>query len=114
MQRTKLFGFFRLLVRGSFPEFFEGADAKFLYCVSDYLLTLYIKFSKISFKNYSGFSDHSIGISGKYLAFARGAQIVEKHFTLDKEMYGPDHKGSMEPHELKLLSTYRDDLSQIN
>ncbi|WP_312627709.1 N-acetylneuraminate synthase [Scandinavium sp.] len=48
----------------------------------------------------AGYSDHSEGITIPVAAVARGAKIIEKHFTLDKNMEGPDHKASLEPHEL--------------
>lgn len=48
----------------------------------------------------AGYSDHSEGIVIPIAAVARGAVLVEKHFTLDKTMEGPDHKASLEPHEL--------------
>lgn len=47
-----------------------------------------------------GYSDHSLGIEVPIAAVAMGAQVIEKHFTLDKTMQGPDHKASLEPHEL--------------
>lgn len=47
-----------------------------------------------------GYSDHTIGIEIPVAAVARGACIIEKHFTLDKNMEGPDHKASLEPKEL--------------
>lgn len=50
-----------------------------------------------------GLSDHSIGIEVPIAAVALGATIIEKHFTLDKKMYGPDHKASIEPDELKKM-----------
>lgn len=50
-----------------------------------------------------GFSDHSLGISCPLAAVALGASIVEKHFTLDKNLAGPDHKASLEPDELKAM-----------
>ena len=53
-----------------------------------------------SFKLTVGYSDHSAGISVPIAAVARGANIIEKHFTLDKNMEGPDHKASLEPNEL--------------
>jgi N-acetylneuraminate synthase len=53
-----------------------------------------------SFELPSGYSDHSEGIAIPIAAVARGAVIIEKHFTLDKNMEGPDHKASLEPHEL--------------
>ena len=51
----------------------------------------------------TGYSDHSEGVTIPIAAVARGACIVEKHFTLDKEMEGPDHKASLNPEELKLM-----------
>lgn len=47
-----------------------------------------------------GFSDHSIGIEVPIAAAAMGATVIEKHFTLDKTLPGPDHKASIEPDEL--------------
>ncbi len=48
-----------------------------------------------------GFSDHSLGICLPIAAVARGATLIEKHFTLDKTLPGPDHRSSLEPLELK-------------
>ncbi len=48
-----------------------------------------------------GYSDHTQGIGVPIAAVAMGATIIEKHFTLDNTMEGPDHKASLEPHELK-------------
>ncbi|WP_278701465.1 N-acetylneuraminate synthase [Phocaeicola sartorii] len=50
-----------------------------------------------------GYSDHTMGIEIPIAAVAMGAQIIEKHFTLDKEMDGPDHKASLNPEELKKM-----------
>lgn len=50
-----------------------------------------------------GYSDHTKGIEIPIAATALGATIIEKHFTLDKKMEGPDHKASLEPDELKLM-----------
>ena len=47
-----------------------------------------------------GYSDHTKGIEVPIAAVALGATVIEKHFTLDKTMEGPDHKASLEPHEL--------------
>lgn len=50
-----------------------------------------------------GLSDHSIGIEVPIAAVAMGATVIEKHFTLDRNMYGPDHKASIEPDGLKAM-----------
>ena len=50
-----------------------------------------------------GLSDHSIGIEVPIAAVALGATVIEKHFTLDRNMYGPDHKASIEPDDLKAM-----------
>ena len=50
-----------------------------------------------------GYSDHTLGIEVPIAAVALGAEIIEKHFTLDKNMEGPDHKASLEPNELKAM-----------
>jgi len=47
-----------------------------------------------------GYSDHTLGIEVPIAAVALGAKIIEKHFTLDKNLPGPDHKASLEPEEL--------------
>lgn len=50
-----------------------------------------------------GYSDHTSGIEVPIAAVARGAAVIEKHFTLDRNMEGPDHKASLEPNELKKM-----------
>ncbi|MDY0192335.1 MAG: N-acetylneuraminate synthase [Aliarcobacter butzleri] len=50
-----------------------------------------------------GYSDHTLGIEVDIAAVAMGACCIEKHFTLDKTMEGPDHKASLEPDELKVM-----------
>lgn len=52
-----------------------------------------------------GYSDHTLGIEVPIAAAALGATIIEKHFTLDRNMDGPDHKASLEPKELKDMVT---------
>jgi len=56
-----------------------------------------------AFKLAIGYSDHSAGINIPIAAVARGAKVIEKHFTLDKNMEGPDHKASLEPDELEAM-----------
>ena len=50
-----------------------------------------------------GYSDHTLGIEIPIAAVAMGATIIEKHFTLDKNSSGPDHKSSLSPKELKKM-----------
>lgn len=52
-----------------------------------------------------GYSDHTKGIEVPIAAVALGATVIEKHFTLDKTMEGPDHKASLEPQELIAMTT---------
>ena len=65
------------------------------------------KFAKI------GFSDHSIGLEAGIVAAAIGARIIEKHFTLNKKLSGPDHKISLDPNELNLFVKYVKNTSQM-
>ena len=96
------------------PVIPSKGKVQFLYCVSKYPARLSdMHLEKVDFTRYAGLSDHTIGISAAQAAFSRGAGIVEKHFTLDKDMYGPDHKGSMTPDELKMLHNYRKDLKRL-
>jgi len=50
-----------------------------------------------------GYSDHTPGIEIPIAAVALGAKVIEKHFTLNRSLPGPDHKASLEPHELKAM-----------
>ncbi len=52
-----------------------------------------------------GYSDHTLGIEVPIAAVALGAKVIEKHFTLDRNLPGPDHKASLEPSELKAMVT---------
>ncbi len=56
-----------------------------------------------AFKVSIGYSDHTLGIEIPIAAVAMGAKVIEKHFTLDKTMEGPDHRASLEPTELKAM-----------
>lgn len=58
---------------------------------------------KNEFKVPVGYSDHTKGIEIPIAAVAMGATVIEKHFTLDRNMEGPDHKASLEPDELKAM-----------
>lgn len=52
----------------------------------------------------TGYSDHTQGIEIPIAAAALGACVIEKHFTLDRNLPGPDHKASLEPHELEMMT----------
>lgn len=84
-----------------------ATEVSLLHCTTNYpcpmdevnlnaMLTL-----KEAFKCKVGYSDHTVGIEISIAAVALGAEIIEKHFTLDKTMNGPDHKASIDPIELK-------------
>ncbi len=90
----------------------EGAkteDITVLHCNTDYptkyedvnlaaMLTI-----QQAFKIDVGYSDHTLGIEVPVAAVALGAKVIEKHFTLNRDMEGPDHKASLEPQELKQM-----------
>jgi N-acetylneuraminate synthase len=64
---------------------------------------------KNSFGLVTGYTDHTKGIHVSIAAVAAGAEIIEKHFTLDKNFEGPDHKASIDPAELKeMITTIRE------
>jgi len=92
----------------SFPHFFYSLPV-LLHCVSSYpanfedLNLRAIKTMKDACKLQVGFSDHSRGIEASVAAVAIGASVIEKHFTLDKGMEGPDHVASLDVKELKEL-----------
>lgn len=97
-----------------FPKITAKGGVHYLYCISKYPTPPSdLHLASVDFKKYAGFSDHTIGVDASLAAMARGARILEKHFTLDKSMYGPDHTGSATPNELKTVSTFRDSLKQI-
>lgn len=91
------------------PNINSSAPISYLYCVSKYPTELTdLHLDKIDFqKTYHGFSDHTLGINASIAAISRGAKIIEKHFTLNKTMYGPDHCCSMTPDELKTIHEFR-------
>ena len=86
-----------------------------LHCVTSYPAKMedvnlrVIETLKHAFKLPVGFSDHTPGITVPIAAVSLGAVVIEKHFTLDKDLPGPDHKASLEPDEMKkMVATIRD------
>ena len=80
------------------------SDISILHCLSQYpseyqnINLLSIQFLKEHYPQYTiGYSDHSIGILMPAVAVGMGAEIIEKHITLDRNMKGTDHRGSLEP-----------------
>lgn len=87
----------------------KSEDITVLHCTTEYptpiedvnllaMLTI-----REAFKVKIGYSDHTLGIEIPIAAVALGASVVEKHFTLNKNMEGPDHKASLEPDELETM-----------
>ncbi|WP_412557506.1 N-acetylneuraminate synthase family protein [Thalassospira sp. MIT1370] len=98
----------------NFPKIGSTGQTRFLYCVAKYPTPLSdLNFSEVQFSDngFAGFSDHTIGVTAPIVAISRGAKIVEKHFTLDPKMTGPDHLGSMTPDELQRLVSARNEIS---
>lgn len=88
----------------------KADDISILHCVSAYpCLPEALNLNTISFlrKNFPkariGFSDHSLGIESSLMAVQLGAEIIEKHFTFDRNAWGPDHKVSLLPDEMTRL-----------
>ena len=91
-------------------DFIENKDNLIiLHCITGYPTSFeeanlnFIKTLKLEFDVPIGFSDHSPGIELPIAAVALGACVVEKHFTLDKNLEGPDHKASLNPKEFKAM-----------
>ena len=86
-----------------------SSDVTVLHCNTEYpspyddvnLLAMYTLKAELGVP--TGYSDHTQGIEVPIAAAALGAAVIEKHFTLDKNMEGPDHKASLEPDELEAM-----------
>lgn len=82
-------------------------DLILLHCVSNYPISMEkvnleaINTLKDKFNTIVGYSDHTAGIGAAPYSIPLGAKVIEKHFTLDKNLSGPDHKASLNPEELK-------------
>ncbi|MEC0129074.1 N-acetylneuraminate synthase [Paenibacillus pabuli] len=90
-------------------EVITKSNVSLLHCTSDYpapvedVNLLAINTMAVEFKKVIGYSDHTKGIEVSVAAVAVGAQIIEKHFTLDRTLPGPDHKASLVPEEFTAL-----------
>lgn len=100
-------------IKEALNVFIEGGISKenitILHCNTEYptpmddvnlMAMLHIK---KEFGTNIGYSDHTLGIEVPIAAVTLGATIIEKHFTIDKNMEGPDHKASLEPNDLKSM-----------
>lgn len=89
---------------------YERGNLLLLHCVSNYpcsdesLNLRVMKTLETAFNYPIGYSDHSVGSQASILSLALGAKVIEKHFTLDKTLPGPDQKSSSTPDEFKKLS----------
>ncbi len=94
-------------------EIWDRPDKKpeltLLHCVSNYPASeedsnlLAMKTMEVAFGLPVGYSDHTLGVDIPIAAVAMGAKVIEKHFTLDRNLEGPDHKASLEPDELRAM-----------
>jgi len=90
-------------------EGLSKSDITILHCTSAYPTPLNevnlkaMKTIENELETSIGYSDHTLGTAVAIAAVALGAKLIEKHFTLDKNLPGPDHKASLEPNELILL-----------
>lgn len=90
-------------------EVINVCDVILLHATSNYPTSvddvnlLSMKTMEAAFKKIVGYSDHTQGFEVAIAAVALGAKVIEKHFTLDKGLIGPDHKASLDPGELKNL-----------
>jgi N-acetylneuraminate synthase/N,N'-diacetyllegionaminate synthase len=84
-------------------------EVALLHCTSNYPASVHdvnlqaMSLLKQSFKVPVGYSDHTLGFEIAVAAVALGARIIEKHFTIDRKLPGPDHQASLEPKQLKQL-----------
>ena len=102
-------GMASLLTIQAAVHYFDLSNLVILHCVSEYPAPLYeldlnfIRKLDYEFDVPIGFSDHSVGTLASFVAVSVGAKVIEKHFTLDKKMEGPDHRASLNSSELASL-----------
>jgi N,N'-diacetyllegionaminate synthase len=97
----------------------NNSDSAILQCTSKYPTPLaqvginVMNDIKDKYRIKSGLSDHTIGITSSLTAIMHGADFLEKHFVLSKDMFGPDVICSITPQELKFISNFRDEYVQV-
>ncbi len=100
-------------------EHSSNIDSALLQCTSKYPTTLtqvginVMKGINDKYKIKSGLSDHTVGITSSLAAIMHGADYLEKHFVLSKEMFGPDVICSITPQELEFITNFRDEYEQV-
>ena len=97
---------------------YKADNLEYLYCVPEYPTVLgnIDMPSKFDKGGHVGYSDHSLGTTACQVAIARGAKIVEKHFTLSKNLQNPDekgHQGGMTYEDLLGLRRFADECALI-
>jgi N,N'-diacetyllegionaminate synthase len=87
----------------------------YLYCVPSYPTKLNeVKLGQVDWFKFHGFSDHTIGVKAAICAMARGAIVIEKHFTLDRaDPRGPDHMCSADPTDLTKIVCFARKLEEM-
>ena len=104
-------------IERTFKLYKNKSKVSLLHCVSNYPAAINsqnlkaIQLMKNKFKCKVGYSDHTVGDLSSVIAVSDGAEIIEKHITLDNRMKGPDHKASM---ELKDLESFIYKLKNVN
>lgn len=100
--------------KDTFPVIPTTGHVDYLYCIAKYPASYEdLDLAHADFTRYSGFSDHSLGNFAVLVAVARGARIIEKHFTLDKNAAGPDHIHSVEAEEMREIVRFGREFEQV-
>ncbi|MGE3062059.1 MAG: N-acetylneuraminate synthase family protein [bacterium] len=87
----------------------ESKKVILMHCVSEYpadiksLNLRYIRYMGLKYRCLTGFSDHTTSLIAPVAAFLSGASVIEKHFTLDNSLSGPDHKFSLNPQSFRVM-----------
>ncbi len=103
----KCYGFKRLYASyGVLADIPKKKELIPLYCIPEYPVPYHVNFEGI-FPRFKGFSSHCLGIGTDIQAIEQGAEIIEKHFRLDKSVDCPDAKFAIKPKELEMLCKHQ-------